>query len=177
MLIAEHEYSGSDFSIGLRAMNPSLTDGTGVYIGNYLQSLTKNLSLGFESIYQRPAPGMGEVTPSYLMKYVADKRDWIATAQIQPTGILQATYWHKLSDKVEFAADLQLLAVPQRREAITTLGAKYDLRMATVRAQVDSTGKVATYIEQRLSPALALLFTGEIDHTKVHFHRLFETVH
>ncbi|KAG8916182.1 translocase of outer mitochondrial membrane, partial [Tulasnella sp. 417] len=77
-----------------------------------------------------------------------------------------ATYWQKLSDKVEVAADLQLIAAPQRREAITTLGAKYDFRMATFRAQVDSTGKVSALLEQKFGPSFAFLFAGEIDHLK-----------
>ncbi|KAJ7109389.1 eukaryotic porin-domain-containing protein [Mycena epipterygia] len=166
MIQLEHDYQGQDFSINAKAMNPSPTDGTGIYVGSYLQSLTKNLALGFETIYQRPTPEVSEFSSSYLAKITGTDKNWIATAQTQGLGILQATYWHKLSEKVDVAADLQLIAMPTRREAITTIGAKYDLRLATFRAQLDSTGKVSALLEQRFTPTFAFLISGEIDHFK-----------
>ncbi|TFK42571.1 eukaryotic porin-domain-containing protein [Crucibulum laeve] len=166
MIQLEHDYQGHDFSVNAKAINPSPVDFSGIYVGNYLQSLTQNIALGVESLYQRSTPDMTELTTSYLAKYTSTDKNWIATAQIQAAGILQATYWQKLSDKVEVAADLQVLAAPGRRDAIATLGAKYDLRLATFRAQVDSTGKVSALLEQRFTPAFAFLVAGEIDHFK-----------
>ncbi|KAJ6630815.1 eukaryotic porin-domain-containing protein [Mycena sp. CBHHK59/15] len=166
MIQLEHDYQGQDFSLNAKAMNPSPTDLTGIYVGSYLQSITKNIALGFESIYQRPTPDVSEFSTSYLAKITGTDKSWIATAQTQGLGILQATYWHKLSEKVEVATDLQLIALPARREAITTIGAKYDLRLATFRAQVDSNGKVSALLEQRFTPTFAFLISGEIDHFK-----------
>lgn len=169
MIQLEHDYQGADFNLNFKALNPGPTDLTGVYIGTYLQSITKNLALGFESLYQRPAPSLSEMHTSMVAKYTSNAKDWIATAQLQPAaGILQATYWHRLSEKVDFAADLQMLAAPaSRRSAVATVGAKYELRMATFRAQLDSTGKVSALLEQRFAPSLSFLFAGEIDHFKV----------
>jgi mitochondrial import receptor subunit TOM40 len=166
MLQIEHDYQGIDYNLNAKVINVSPSDLTGIYIGSYLQSFTKNLALGIEGFYQRPTSDMAEFSTSWLAKYTSDKKDWIATAQLQPQGILQTTYWQKLSDKVEVAADLQVIAAPTRRDAIATLGAKYDLRMATFRAQVDSTGKVSALLEQRFAPTLAFLLSGEIDHSK-----------
>ncbi|KAF7304895.1 ATP-bind-3 domain-containing protein [Mycena kentingensis (nom. inval.)] len=166
MIQLEQDYQGSDFSLNAKAINPSPTDGTGIYVGSYLQSLTKNLALGAEGIYQHPTPGVSELALSYLAKLTSTDKSWIATAQTQGLGVLQATYWQKLSEKVEVAADLQLIALPTRREAITTIGAKYDLRLSTFRAQMDSTGKVAALLEQRFTPTFAFLLAGEIDHFK-----------
>ena len=171
MVQLEHDYQGQDFSINAKAVNPWPTDLTGIFVGSYLQSLTKNIALGIEALYQRPSPDISEFTTSYLAKYTSTDKNWIATAQVQTAGILQATYWHKMSEKVEVAADLQLIAAPARRDAIATLGAKYDLRLATFRAQVDSTGKVSALLEQRFTPAFAFLVSGEIDHFKVRFPR------
>jgi len=167
MIQLEHDYHGQDFSVNVKAMNPSPNDLTGVYMASYLQSITKNLAVGFDSFYQRPNPKTNEFHTSYLAKLTSTDKRWIATAQLQPSGVLQATYWHKLSEKVEVAADLQVLAAPTRRDAIATLGAKYDFRVATFRAQVDSTGKVSALLEQRFVPAFAFLVAGEIDHFKV----------
>lgn len=167
MIQLEHDFQGSDYSANIKAVNPSPSDFTGIYIGSYLQSITKNLAVGFETLYQRPTPRDNDVTTSYLAKLTGTDKSWIATAQLQPSGILQATYWQKLSEKVDVAADLQVLAAPHRRDAVASLGAKYDFRMATFRAQVDSTGKVSALLEQRFVPAFAFLMAGEIDHFKV----------
>ncbi|KAI0928671.1 hypothetical protein AcW1_005852 [Taiwanofungus camphoratus] len=166
MVQLEHDYQGADYSFNVKAMNPSPLDLTGIYIGSYLQSVTKNVALGIEMLHQRPTPDMSESVASYLAKYTSSDNSWIATAQVQPAGIMQATYWQKLSEKVEVAADLQLIAAPTRRDAIATLGAKYDLRMSTFRAQLDSTGKVSALLEQRFAPSFAFLVSGEIDHFK-----------
>jgi mitochondrial import receptor subunit TOM40 len=169
MIQLEHDYHGQDFTVNVKAVNPSPANLTGIYIGSYLQSITKNLAIGFESLYQHPTPQNSEIATSYLAKLTSSDKNWIATAQLQPSGILQATYWQKLSEKVEVAADLQVLSAPTRRDAIATLGAKYDFRAATFRAQIDSTGKVSALLEQRFIPAFAFLVSGEIDHFKVWF--------
>jgi mitochondrial import receptor subunit TOM40 len=166
MFQMEHDYQGIDYSLNAKAINLWPTDMTGIYIGSYLQSFTKNIAVGIEGVFQRQIPDMPEISTSYLAKYTNDEKDWIATAQLQPSGLLQATYWQKLSEKVEVAADLQVIAAPARRDAIATLGAKYDLRMSTFRAQVDSSGKVSALLEQRFAPTLAFLLSGEIDHFK-----------
>ncbi|KAF9264670.1 hypothetical protein L218DRAFT_196546 [Marasmius fiardii PR-910] len=166
LLQLEHDYSGQDFNMNVKAVNPWPTDLTGVFVGSYLQSITKNLAVGTEWLLQRPTPNTSEMMATYLAKYTSSDKSWIATAQAQPAGILQATYWQKLSDKVEFAADLQLMATPMRRDAVATLGAKYDLRVSTFRAQLDSTGKVSALLEQRFTPTFAFLMSGEIDHFK-----------
>jgi len=166
MIQLEQDYLGSDYSINVKALNPFPTDLTGVYIGKYLQSITNNLALGVETLYQRPTPLMSDFSTTYLLKYQGVKRDWIATAQFQLGGILQASYYQKLSEKVDVAADLQMLSTPDRRDAIATIGAKYDLRMASFRAQLDSSGKVSALLEQRFAPAFAFQVAGEIDHFK-----------
>lgn len=167
MVQLEQDYQGCDYSVNLKALNPLPTDFSGVYIGKYLQSVTNNLAFGVETLYQKTNPLMTESMTTYLMKYQGVQRNWIATAQFQLGGVLQASYWQKLSEKVEVAADLQMISMPARRDAIATLGAKYDLRMASFRAQLDSTGKVSALLEQRFAPAFAFQLAGEIDHFKV----------
>src|SRR5688572_12978657 len=107
MIQVEQEFQGSDFTLNAKAVNPWPAAFTGIFVGSYLQSLTKNVALGVDAVLQRPTPDEAEVAASYLMKYTSDDNNWIATAQVQPSGILQSTYWQKLSEKVEVAADLQ----------------------------------------------------------------------
>ena len=171
MIQLEHDRTGRDYSLNFKAYNPGVVDGTGVFMASYLQSLTKRLAIGTEVIWQRPSPDMEEANMSYSAKYVGGQdRDWVATAQLMGgQGVLQGTYWQRLSDKVEAGAEITVAPhpSPKERKASATLAAKYDFRLATLRAQLDSTGKVSAFLEQRFTPAFAFLVTGEIDHWKV----------
>jgi mitochondrial import receptor subunit TOM40 len=171
VLQAEHDYIGRDFSINARAVNPSPADLTGIYTASVLQSVTKSLAVGVEAMCQQPQPGMREVGLQYYAKYTSKNfskdHGWVATAMLQPEGMIDATYWQKLSEKLDFAAQLQVVNLPQKRDAIATLAAKWDLRMSTFRAQLDSSGKISAVLEQRFAPSFGLTFSGEIDHFRV----------
>jgi mitochondrial import receptor subunit TOM40 len=173
MIQLEHDRAGRDYSLNFKAYNPGVVDGTGVFMGSYLQSVTKRLALGAECIWQRPNADVEEANMSYMAKYVGGAdRDWIATAQlIGSQGVVQGTYWQRLSDKVEAGAELTFAPapMPKDRKAQATVAAKYDFRLATLRAQLDSAGKVSAFLEQRFTPAFSFLVTGEIDHWKVRY--------
>ncbi|KAH8898494.1 hypothetical protein GQ53DRAFT_418204 [Thozetella sp. PMI_491] len=171
----EHEYTGSDFTASLKAINPSFLDGgvTGIFIGHYLQSVTPKLSLGLETVWQRVGLSQGpEANVSYVGKYKSD--DWIATAQLQPQGALNTSYWRKLSDSVQAGVDMTLTIVPAasgmmgglsfQKEGLTTFGAKYDFRMSTFRAQIDSKGKLSCLLEKRVAAPVTMTFAADVDH-------------
>lgn len=171
----ENDYAGNDFTAQIKAMNPSILDGslTGIFIGSYMQSITPRLSLGLESVYQRPAASMGpETMISYAGRYKGD--DWIASAQLMTAGGLQASYWKRLSDKLETGVDVNLQVAGQpgmmggvKKEGSATFGAKYDFRASSFRAQVDSDGKLGVLLEKRIVPMVQVTFAGELDHVKV----------
>lgn len=178
MVQFEHEYSGNDFSASLKMLNPSFLEGglTGIYIGSYLQSVTPRLALGLETLWQRPALTQGpETAISYCARYKA--QDWVATAQLQAAmGTLNTSYWRRLSDKVQAGVDLSLGLVPAaggvmggglQKEGVTTIGAKYDFRMSTFRAQVDSKGKLSCLLEKRVAPPVMMTLAADIDHFSV----------
>ena len=161
-------------------MNPSILEGglTGVYITSYLQSVTPSLAVGLEMMWQREAVNTGPNTAvSYVAKYKGN--DWIASAQLQAQGAISTSYWRRLTEKVEVGADLNLQFQPGmggrgglmgsglRKEGTTTLGAKYDFRQSTFRAQVDSTGRLSCLLEKRVLPYVQLSFAGELDQFKV----------
>ena len=167
-------------------MNPSILDGslTGIFIGSYLQSITPRISLGAEGVWQRPAlNARPETALSYCGRYKGD--DWIGSLQFLAQGVLNVSYWRQLTEKVEVGVDTQLQFAPglgggggmmggMSREGSTTVGAKYDFRASTFRAQVDSAGKVGCYLEKRVAPVVTMTFAGEIDQAKVcQFHHQF----
>lgn len=177
-LSLEQEYVGNDFSASLKSINPSILEGglTGMFIGSYLQSVTPRLSLGLEGVYQRQGGGMGpEAALSYAGRYRSSS--WIATLQLLTQGGLQASYWRRLTDKVETGIDVNLqfagmsganamLGGPSR-EGVATLGAKYEFSRSIFRAQVDSKGKIGCLLEKVVAPPVRITFAGEMDHAKV----------
>lgn len=192
MIQIEHDHLGPHYAFSIRSLNPGLLDLTGIHFVSLLHSVSPRLSLGAETVIQRPQPGIHETATSLVAKLTSlpnplanmmpssggpisnpFKPSWIATANLQPSGNLTTTYYHKLSDKVdvalEFATQFQPESMmgPAKRDALATLGAKYDFRMASFRGQVDSAGKVGMLLEQRFTPAFAFLVSGEIDHAKV----------
>ena len=134
----EHDFQGLDHSINLKAMNPSPTDLTGIYQFNFLQSLTRNFALGLDGTLMRQSVDMPEANMGYVAKWTSDARDAVGTLQVQPQGVAQATYWQRVAERVEAAVDLQAIAAGGRREAAATVGAKWDFRMSTFRASIDT---------------------------------------
>lgn len=178
MVSVDNDYSGDDFSASLKSINPSIIEGglTGIFVGSYLQSLTPSLAVGLEAMWQRAAINTGpETAISYCMKYKGS--DWIASAQLAEQGVLSTSYWKRLTDRVEAGVDLNLQFAPglgggllsrgSQKEGSTTIGAKYDFRTSSFRAQVDSSGKLSCLYEKRVLPPVQLTFAGEMDHFKV----------
>ena len=181
MIQIDNDYTGKDFSASIKALNPSLLEGgvTGICIGSYLQSITPGLALGMEAIWQRQAMSMGpDLSVSYVAKYRGS--DWIAAAQLAAAGALTTSYWRKIGEKVEVGAELQLqlqqgpgrgamMGGRLQREGIANIGAKYDFRTASLRAQADSNGKLSVTLEKRLlqAQAIQVMFAGELDQLKV----------
>ncbi|KAK0626630.1 eukaryotic porin/Tom40 [Immersiella caudata] len=169
----EHEYTGSDFTASVKTLNPSVLDGgfTGIVIAQYLQSVTPKLALGLEAFWQRAGltqPPNAAV--SYFARYKSG--DWVATAQMQAMGGLQATYWRRLSERVQAGVETTLslsagggmMGGPMQKEGITTFGAKYDFRMSTFRAQIDTKGKLSCLLEKRVAAPVSMTFAAEVDH-------------
>ncbi|MCJ1375477.1 translocase of outer mitochondrial membrane [Loxospora ochrophaea] len=180
MFQLDNDYTGKDFTASLKSINPSILEGgvTGIFIGSYLQSLTPRLAVGLEAFWSRAGLGTGPDTAvSYCAKYKGD--DWIASAQLQAQGVVNTSYWRKLTDKVEAGVDLNLQFAPGmggrggglmggglRKEGTTTVGAKYAFRASTFRAQVDSSGRLSCLLEKHVAPPVQITFAGELDQFK-----------
>lgn len=179
MFSVEQDYTGADFTASVKAMNPSILEGglTGIVVGDYLQSITPRLALGLNAVWQRAAMNQGpETMISYAARYKGD--EWIGSASLATMGALRLSYWRKLAAQVEAGVAVDLAAqpgmsmgpgmmVPGKKEGTATIGAKYDFRASSFRAQVDSQGKVSCLLDKRIAPAVQVTFSGEIDHVKV----------
>lgn len=177
MVQLEHDILGSDFSINFKSLNPSFLEGgfTGVAVGSILQSLTPSLALGLEAVYSKQAAAYPpDAAVSYVGRYAA--KDWVASAQLQAQGAVLASFWRKVTDKVEAGIETSvalggnqqaiMMGAPPQIEATTTIGAKYEFRQSVFRGQIDSAGRVSCLLERRVLPVVSVIFAGEIDHFK-----------
>lgn len=119
MLHIEQDRQGSDYSLNGKLMNPSPLESTGIFLASYLQSVTRDLAIGSEILVQRPTPDMEETAMSFVAKYT--RPDYIATLQSQGSGVIQATYFQRINEKVDFGVELTLLMAGGRREAVCTV--------------------------------------------------------
>ncbi|KAI3636426.1 hypothetical protein MIR68_005778 [Amoeboaphelidium protococcarum] len=160
----EVDYTGLDYSTYARVAHAAA--GNQIVSLSHLQSVTKGLAVGVEAALQKlPEAQFTEPQLTYVAKYQAP--DYKATVSYCQLGIMQATYFQKISEQVELGADLQVVNLnEQQRESVCTLGAKWDFRAASVRAQVDTTGRVATFMEQRLGPGFSFLMSADLNHSK-----------
>lgn len=177
MMSIENDYTGADFMASLKAVNPSILDGglTGMMMASYLQSVTPRLSLGLDAFWSRPAMAYPpELNVSYAARYKA--LDWMACGQIIPGRGIEASYWRRLSEKVETGISCNLAFAgigpggPMAgisKEGTVTIGAKYDFRASSFRAQIDNQGKVGCLLEKVVAPPIRVTFSGEIDHKQV----------
>ncbi|KAI8866742.1 hypothetical protein GQ42DRAFT_127786, partial [Ramicandelaber brevisporus] len=110
---------------------------------------------------QRPTPDMEESQMSLLSPSTL-------TFQLQGLGMMQAEYFHRVNERVEFAATLDIMPSQEtgKPEAVCSVGGKYDLRGATIRSSFDTRGKVRMMMEEKVYPGILLSLNGEIDHVK-----------
>ncbi|KAK0551227.1 translocase of outer mitochondrial membrane [Tilletia horrida] len=209
MFQVEHVLNGRDNSVSIKSINANPADGTGMFFFSYLQSVTKSLAVGIESLYARQPGAPEDLTNTFLLKWTGNtgrllkspalpppppgslaplpqtgsdpfealdapappgalvvKPDWVASANLVTQGVLQATYWQRLSDKVEAAAEVTVITTPAKREAEAKIGAKWDFRLASLRAQLDNFGRLTSVYEARLFPTFSLTFAAELDHLR-----------
>ncbi|KAJ3029490.1 UNVERIFIED_CONTAM: translocase of outer mitochondrial membrane [Siphonaria sp. JEL0065] len=182
-----------------RTVGGSNTAVTGIYSISGLQSITSSLSIGGEWVLQRLRPDNGESNYTLAVKYApkptspiqppsslppgfpspympinpSDPSEVFAATYALSQGVLQASYWKRLNQRLEVAADVQMLITPTtlasgpgRREGIASVGFKLDTVYATMRGMFDTMGRVSAVLEERMAPGLSFQVCGEIDYAK-----------
>lgn len=147
------DYKGHDYRAQFQIGNNAF------YGGNYIQSVTPNLSLGTEFFWlghQRKS-GLG-----FAGRYNTEKM--VATAQIASTGIVALSYVQKVSEKVSLASDFMYNHMS--RDVTASFGYDYMLRQCRLRGKIDSNGCIASFLEERLSMGVNFILSAEIDHVK-----------
>ncbi|KAJ3287789.1 translocase of outer mitochondrial membrane [Borealophlyctis nickersoniae] len=170
---------------------------TGIYQISYLQAVSRSLAVGGELVYQRPMPDVEEPGLTFAMRYAPPPSELpqpttvpagmqspfppvhpkdptqVFTATLAPSsGLLHASYWRRLNQRLEVSAEAQLLASKAshmgegRREGIATVAFKLDTISSTIRGQIDTQGRLGAVLEERIAPGISLQLAGEIDYAK-----------
>mmetsp|Transcript_7212 Transcript_7212/g.24770 ORF Transcript_7212/g.24770 Transcript_7212/m.24770 type:complete len:390 (+) Transcript_7212:66-1235(+) len=159
-LAEEKQYSQTMFDCDVKGLdwNAQLKVGNNQFVGvNYFQSVTNNLALGGEAFYlgsQRKS-GVG-----FALRHQGEPG--IATCQVATTGLLSATYHHKVSDKVYLASEMMWNW--NAREATAAFGYDYILRQCRLRGRIDSSGVITAFLEERLNVGVNFVLSAELDH-------------
>ncbi|KAK7593028.1 hypothetical protein V9T40_007780 [Parthenolecanium corni] len=163
------DYKGSDYTATLMCANPNILNGTGVFVAHYLQSVTKNLALGAELIYQRMGAQHGGPTAFTSLAARYNGSDYSCSGTIGLPGI-HFCYYQKASEQlqlgVEFETSLRLM------EAQASIGYQVDIPKADLvfKGSVDTNWTVSAVLEKRLSPMPFTLALGaSLNHRKNDF--------
>lgn len=152
----EVDYRGSSYVGQLKLAN----GGGGLVCAlSWLQSVTSGLAVGGEAFYQTRSAFHALTLAG---KYTRGKDT--ATLSVATFGPLFATFARKVSSKCTLATELFLDT--RTRDSHVALGYRFDLRSATCTGIVDSTGKVAATVEEKINPGFSLILSGELDHQK-----------
>lgn len=165
MVQLESDYTGPTNSFNFKLVNGDVASQTGIACASFLQSVTDRLSAGVESVFQRPNQTIEDSILGYSAKYNF-KNNGIFTLQYQP-GLLASSYFRKVGETTSLATELQLAQNSMNATQVNlAVGAKFDFRQSTLRSTIESSGKVSTVLENRLSPAISFTISGELDHKK-----------
>jgi len=109
-------------------------DGAGVLTTSYFQSLSRRLAVGAELTLQRDRQGRVGSGLTFAARYTGG--DYTLTGNVTTSGSVLASYFQRVNEQITVAAELEAVVMEKQRESVVTVGAKFDLRMATLRAQV-----------------------------------------
>jgi mitochondrial import receptor subunit TOM40 len=163
------DYTGKDYSVNLKLINPDITTLSGIINVTYLQSMTSAIAMGTNFHCRRDPVMMDESDLGIILRKTGD--NYIAGTEIKTSGSVQMNYYHKIGDRVHAALELEVVpsALAQAQQVAASrvgAGLRYEFHHALLRAQLESTGQISAFLEERISPHLSFLFSGMIDHSK-----------
>ncbi|XP_004926637.1 mitochondrial import receptor subunit TOM40 homolog 1-like [Bombyx mandarina] len=145
------EYKGSDYSLALVAGKPDFNDKSAMFVGHYLQSVTKRLALGAELVYQSGARIMGgEICiVSGAARYTMDDSEVSATLS---AANLHLCYFKQASEQLQVVAEMDTSF--RGMESVGSIGYQVTIPKADLvfRGMVDSNWNIGAVLEKKLQP-------------------------
>ncbi|CAH2060443.1 unnamed protein product, partial [Iphiclides podalirius] len=145
------EYKGSDYTVAVAIGKPDFSEKSAIFVGHYLQSVTKRLALGAELVYQSGARVMGgEIAiASAAARYTMDDSEVSATLGAAGFHIC---YFKQASEQLQVVAEMDTSF--RGMESVGTIGYQVTVPKAELvfRGMVDSNWNIGAVLEKKLQP-------------------------
>jgi len=129
------------------------------FMFSYAQAITKPLALGIQTIYH---PEQNGAIYAGGLRYENDKA--IVTAVAHSFGRFSATYTNKVSKSVLLSTEFLVQPTQEGMESTGVVGYEYRLRLNSVKAMLDSRGRLASLFEERYNEQTSFNLSGMIDY-------------
>jgi len=149
------DYKGASFCAGTTYM------GGGLLGAHYMQSVTPGLALGGEGFYHLHKQVLGGAAAARLVW--GEACESVATAKAGSFGNVELAYQRKVSEKVGLATEMQYY---HNQFCTFGLGYEFRLRQATFKGLIQSDASCSAVLEERVSPGVNLLLSGQLNHKK-----------
>lgn len=151
---ASLDHSGEDYTAQLTY------DGREeAFMCSFTQAISKPLSLGVQTVYH---PEQKAFIYAGAARYETDKA--ILTAVAHSFGRLSATYTNKVSKSVLLSTELLVQPTQEGMDSTAVVGYEYRLRLNSVKAMLDSKGRLASLFEERYNEQTSFNLSGMIDY-------------
>jgi len=159
-------FKSTDSTTSVTFVNPNIVTASGLGVIQYLQSVTPNVDLGAELVYQRaqgiPFGGMAVLALSGRLK--AADESYILSGTLS-TSRINACYYHKGMENLAFGVEVET----DFREGSSTgtFGYHYELPKANLsfKGSVDSNLVVSAVLEKKLQPLpFTFILSGLVNH-------------
>lgn len=164
------DYRGRNFSATATVANPDIVNMSGVFVGHYLQSVTKHLDLGAELAYQRNSsiPGSQVAVTSLAARYTGS--DYVVSGTFGFSG-WHICYYQKASSQLQLGVEFETNF--RMQEASASIGYQVDIPKADLvfKGMVDTNWNVGATLDKKLSPPIpfTLTLSGMLNHQKNQF--------
>jgi len=161
MAVVGADYKGSDyfaqFKFGSMAQ----------YGFSYLQSVTRNLSLGLDFLYigRPPYPGVPPIAHLTGGLRYATERLALSSSLNLSQGQLKTNYVQRVKDNLNFGTEL-LIDLANGKDSTCSLGYEYSTQQGAFKSNLTTDGKVTSVFEKQLNEMSSLSLAFECDHGK-----------
>ncbi|KCV71676.1 hypothetical protein H696_01093 [Fonticula alba] len=157
----EADYMGKDSSGAVRVYQPNPLDMTGIVVYNYLQKVTPSLALGMEGTAMMTGPRV-DSSMTLVARHAAGNHVGIATLSAAKS---QFSYFQQVTPLVQAGSELELSVA--EKAAVCTFGIRVNLQANTIRAQLDTAGRLGVHFEERVIPnVFNIHLAGQLDYVK-----------
>ncbi|XP_047540548.1 mitochondrial import receptor subunit TOM40 homolog 1 [Vanessa atalanta] len=143
------EYKGPDYTLALAAGKPDCSEKSSVFVGHYLQSVTRRLALGAELVYQSSSRiAGGEIAiASAAARYTMDDSELSATLG---AASFHVCYFKQASEQLQVVAEIDTSF--RGMESVGTVGYQVTIPKADLvfRGMVDSNWNIGAVLEKKL---------------------------